>query len=63
MNLAKISQCVGCREFGDSDVHFSMDALVVRVIELDGFKGDGVKVGKHGGGTIGEKVGQDSLGV
>ena len=63
MDLTQVAQGVAGGEFGDSDVDFGVDAGVGGVEEEDNVEGDFVEEGEHGGGRVGEEVGEDRFAV
>jgi hypothetical protein len=63
VRLTKVAKGVRRREFGDADVNFGVDTGVVGEGEEDNVKGDVVEDGEHGGGAVGEEVGEDRFRV
>lgn len=58
---AQVAQGRRKREVGYAHVHFGVDALVLGVVDEDGGKGYFVEDGEHGGGRVGEEVGEDGF--
>ena len=50
-------------EHGYSNMYFGTDTFVGRAVNEDGTEGGFIKNFEHGGGAVGQKVGQNSFGI